>query len=63
MNVTSQGYRNVINKEAEKVLLEYYEDLTIQIEPLWNLKNEYGTTDNINNCNQKCCAKGSGKRS
>ena len=42
--VAISGDRNVIKKWAEKVLK--YEDLTVQIQRLWNVKIK---SDNINN--------------
>ena len=32
------GYRNVVKKEAEKILK--YEDLTIEIKCMWNVKTK-----------------------
>jgi len=32
------GDRNVIKKEAEKILI--YKDLTIEIQPMWNVKTK-----------------------
>ena len=32
------GYRNVIKKEAEKIVK--YKDLTIEIQRMWNVKNK-----------------------
>jgi len=38
INVAISGDRNVIKKEAEKILK--YEDLTIEIQRMWNVKTE-----------------------
>jgi hypothetical protein len=37
IDVTFPGYRNVIQKEAEKILK--YKDLTIEIQRMWKSKN------------------------
>ena len=36
ISVAISGGRNVIGKEAEKILK--YKDLTIQLQPVWNVK-------------------------
>ena len=38
INVAISGYRNVIKKEAEKILK--YKDLTTEIQRTWNVKTE-----------------------
>jgi len=38
------GDRNVIKKEAEKILK--YKYLTTEIQPMWNVKNEGDTINN-----------------
>jgi len=38
MDVAISGYRNVIKKEAEKILK--YKDLTIEIQRMWNVKTK-----------------------
>jgi hypothetical protein len=38
IDVVISGDRNVVKKEAEKILK--YEDLTIEIQRMWNLKTE-----------------------
>ena len=38
INVTISGDRNVIKKEAEKILK--YKDLTIEIQRMWNVKTK-----------------------
>jgi len=38
INVAISGDRNVIKKEAEKILK--YEDLTIEIQRMWNVKTK-----------------------
>ena len=43
IDVAISGDRNVIKKEAEKVLK--YKDLTIEIQRMWNVKNK-GDTSN-----------------
>jgi hypothetical protein len=35
-NVTIPGHRNVIQKDAEKILK--YKDLTIEVQRMWNVK-------------------------
>ena len=50
IDVAISGGRNVIKKEAEKILK--YEDLTIEIQPMWNVKTKVipviiGTTGTI----------------
>jgi hypothetical protein len=50
MDVAILGDRNVIKKEAEKILK--YKDLTIEIQPMWNVKTKVipvtiGTTGTI----------------
>jgi len=37
--VANSGDRNVIKKEAEKIL-KYYKDLTIEIQRMWNAKTK-----------------------
>jgi hypothetical protein len=41
--------RNVIKKEAEKILK--YKDITIEIQRMWNVKNKCDTSSNRGNCN------------
>jgi len=43
IDVAISGDRNVIKKEAKKILK--YEDLTIEIQRMWNVKNK-GDTSN-----------------
>jgi len=43
------GYRNVIRKEAEKILK--YEDLTIEMEGMWIVKTKVITSNNRGNWN------------
>jgi len=38
MDVVISGERNVIKKEAEKILK--YEDLTIEVQCMWNVKRK-----------------------
>ena len=38
------GVRNMIKKEAEKILK--YKDLTIEIQRMWNVKNKGDTSNN-----------------
>jgi hypothetical protein len=38
IDVAISGDRNVIKKEAEKILVLKYEDLTIEIQRMWNVK-------------------------
>jgi len=50
IDVTISGYRNIIKKEAEKILK--YKDLTIEIQRIWNVKTKVipviiGTTGTI----------------
>jgi len=52
IDVAISGDRNVIKKEAEKILK--YKDLVIEIQPMWNVKAEVipviiGTTASIQN--------------
>jgi hypothetical protein len=47
IDVANSGDRNVIKKEAEKILK--YEDLTIEIQRMWNVK----TTGTISNSFRK----------
>ena len=43
-DVAIPGDRNVIKKEAEKILK--YKDLTIEIWRMWNVKNKGDTSNN-----------------
>ena len=43
-DVAISGDRNVIKKEAEKILK--YKDLTIQIQRMWNVKIKGDTSNN-----------------
>jgi hypothetical protein len=50
IDVAISGHRNVIKKEAEKVLK--YEDLTLEVQHMWNIKTNVtsviiGTTGTI----------------
>ena len=44
IDVTISGDRNVIKKEAEKILK--YKDLTIEIQRMWNVKKKDDTSNN-----------------
>jgi len=44
IDVAKSGDRNVIKKEAEKILK--YEDLTTEIQRMWNVKNKGDTSNN-----------------
>jgi hypothetical protein len=44
IDVAISGDRNVIKKEAKKILK--YEDLTIEIKRMWNVKNKGDTSNN-----------------
>jgi len=44
IDVAISGDRNVIKKEAEKILK--YKDLTIEIQRMWNVKNKGDTSNN-----------------
>jgi len=44
IDVAISGDRNVIKKEAEKILK--YKDLTIEIQRMWNVKNKGDTSKN-----------------
>ena len=44
IDVAITGDRNVIKKEAEKIIK--YKDLTIEIQPMWNVKNKGDTSNN-----------------
>jgi hypothetical protein len=44
IDVAVSGDRNVIKKEAEKILK--YEDLTREIQRTWNIKNKIDTSNN-----------------
>jgi len=44
IDVAFSGDRNVIKKEAAKILK--YKDLTIEIQYMWNVKNESDTSNN-----------------
>ena len=44
IDVAIPGDRNVIKKEAEKIL--EYKDLTIEIQRMWNVKNKGDTGNN-----------------
>ena len=39
VDVAISGDRNVIKKEAEKILK--YKDLTMEIQPMWNAKHRW----------------------
>ena len=43
IDVAIPGDRNVIKKEAEKILK--YKDLTIEIQRMWNVKNKDDTNN------------------
>jgi hypothetical protein len=54
INVAIPGDRNVIQKEAEKILK--YKDLTVEIQHMWNIKSGVlpviiGATGNISKSN------------
>jgi len=64
IDVAILGDRNVIKKEAEKILK--YKDLTIEIERLWNVKTEVipviiGATGNISKSFSKYVSNITGK--
>ena len=44
IDVAISGDRNVIKKEAEKILK--YKDLTIEIQRMWNVKTRVNTSNN-----------------
>jgi len=44
IDITISGDRNVIEKEAEKILK--YKDLTIEIQCMWNVENKGDTSNN-----------------
>jgi hypothetical protein len=44
IDVAMSGDRNVIKKEAEKILK--YTDITIEIRRMWNVKNKGDTSNN-----------------
>jgi hypothetical protein len=44
IDVAISGDRNVIKKEAEKILK--YKDLTIEMQVMWNIKNKGDTSNN-----------------
>jgi len=44
IDVAIPGARNMIKKEAEKILK--YKDLTIEIQRMWNVKQNKGDTSN-----------------
>ena len=44
IDVAISGDRNLIKKEAEKIL--QYEDLTIEIQRMWNVKTKGDTSNN-----------------
>jgi len=44
IDVAISGDRNVIKKEAEKILK--YKNLTIEIQRMWNVKNKDDTSNN-----------------
>ena len=44
IEVAISGDRNVIKKEAEKILK--YKDLTIEIQRMWNAQNKGDTSNN-----------------
>jgi hypothetical protein len=45
IDVAISGDRNVIKKEAEKILK--YKDLTIETQRMWNVKNRGDTSNNM----------------
>jgi hypothetical protein len=57
LDVAIPGDRNVIKKEAEKILK--YKDLTVEIQRMWNVKTRVipvtiGTTGTISKSLRKC---------
>jgi hypothetical protein len=44
IDVTTSGDRNVVKKEAKKILK--YKDLTTEIQRMWNVKNKGDTRNN-----------------
>jgi hypothetical protein len=44
VDIAISGNRNVIKKEAEKILK--YKDLTIEIQSMWNVKTKVITSNN-----------------
>jgi len=57
IDVAISGHRNVIKKEAEKILK--YKDLTTEIQLMWNVKTNVipvmiGATGTISNSFRKC---------
>jgi hypothetical protein len=63
INVAISGDRNVIQKEAEKILK--YKDLTIEIQCMWNVKTRVipvitGATGTISKSFRKCVSNISG---
>jgi hypothetical protein len=57
-DVAISGDRNVIKKEAEKILKYEYKDLTIEIQRMWNVKTKaisviIGATGTISNSFRK----------
>jgi hypothetical protein len=47
IDVSVLGDRNVIKKEAEKIL--NYKDLTTEIQPTWNVHSDSDTSNNTGN--------------
>jgi hypothetical protein len=50
MYAVISGDRKMIKKEAEKILK--HKDLTIEIQRVWNVKNESYIVNNVGNWNQ-----------
>jgi len=44
IDVATPGYRNVIKKEAEKIIK--YRDLIIEIQRMWNVKSKSDISNN-----------------
>jgi hypothetical protein len=50
IGIATSEDRNVVKKEAEKTIK--YEDLTIEIQCMWNVKNKSDTNNNKGNWKQ-----------
>ena len=64
IDVAISGDKNVIKKEAEKIL--NYKDLTIEIQRMWNVKTKVipviiGATGTISRSHRKCMSNKPGK--